>query len=497
MFAVDLGASGGKCFSGTLEDSTFTLEEVHRFDHEGVSFFTPDRDAKVSERTFWDDTLLYGNIVEALRSYRRDISDTIDSIGVDTWGADGCFMNDDGEMLGKMYCYRDHRLDNMVEVVKSRMDPRRVYEITGIHFQPFNVSNQLCWFAEHRADLLRPGCFYLPVPSLQYFNFGGCRCVDSAWASVTQLMDAHTKAWSPEIMDALGIPAEVLPEIVEPGAVIGELHQPLAEAIGLNRAKLVATASHDTACAFAAAPAEDVSTALIISSGTWSLVGKLVPQPITNTAALNANLSNEGGVGNVRLLRNCMGTWLIQELRRVWAIADGKPLPWPEIEAMAAQAPAFATLIDPDAPGFFNPSDMEAEIARFCKDSGQDVPPDRAGFVRAVYESLAMKYRMVNEKICEVAGNPNTVVHIVGGGSKDKLLNQFTADSLGLPVLAGPEEATAVGNFMVQAMGLGAIDSMAAVQPIVKAAFPITRFDPQDTAAWDQAYGRFRGLCGI
>jgi len=494
LFAIDLGASGGKCFAGTFADGAFSLQEVHRFEHEAASLFIPDEDGRLVERTYWDDILIYRNILAGLRAYRRNVSDRLDSLGLDTWGADGHFMSAEGELLGKVYCYRDHRLDTMIAQVKARIEPRRMYQLTGIHFQPFNVSNQLHWFVNNRRDLLRPGCFYLPIPSLFYYYLSGVRVVDSSWASVTQLMDARLKAWSPEILGRLEIPSEVMPDIVAPGTVVGELLAPVAELVGLNRAKLVAVASHDTASAFAAAPVANPAQALIVSSGTWSLVGKLVPEPITSDKAMAANLSNEGGIGNVRFLKNCMGTWLVQELRRLWAAADGREMSWEEITALARQAPAFHALIDPDDPSFYNPPNMERAIADFCGRKGEPVPPDRGSALRTVYESLALKYRFVNAQICEASATTTRVVNIVGGGSRNDLLNQFTADAMGLPVQAGPEEATAVGNFMVQALGLGLIDSMADVLPIVQRAFVIREYAPRDPDAWERAYARFRRI---
>lgn len=491
LLAVDLGASGGKSFVGTFEDGSFSMEELHRFAHEGVPFFLPGKDGTVSERAHWDDVLLYDNIVKGLQAYKRDVSDQLDSIGVDTWGADGCFVNEDGETLGKIYCYRDHRLDTMIDEVKAKMDPSRVYEITGTHFQPFNLSNQMLWFVTRRKDLLRPGCFYLPIPSVFYYYLGGARQVDSSWASVTQLMDARSKQWSTEMFEALGLPLEVMPEIVEPGADLGCIQEPLANFVGLNPAKLIAVASHDTASAFASAPIKNPDEALIISSGTWSLVGKLIPDPITDQAAMDVNISNEGGIGNIRFLKNCMGTWIVQELRRVWRIADGREMPWEEITKLASEAQAFGSFIDPDDKGFYNPSNMEEAIAEYCKSTNQAVPADRGACLRTVYESLALKYRLVNEQICGACGRRTTVVNIVGGGCKNEMLNQFTADAMNMPVLAGPEEATAVGNLMVQAMGLRLIGSMQDAQPIIKQAFPIKEYQPKENSDWEKAYERF------
>jgi rhamnulokinase len=494
LFAVDLGASGGKCFVGTFADGTFSMDEIHRFAHDGMDLYLPDRKGHVTQRTVWDDTFIYRNIVTGLQAFRRDVAGQLDSIGIDTWGADGALMNADGDMLSKMYCYRDHRLDSMIDAVKARVDPARIYAVTGIHFQPFNLSNQLLWLVQNRPALLASVARFLPVSSLFYYFLGGEQKVDSSWASITQLMDAREGAWSDELLAGLGIPATILPQIVAPGSSMGMLHAELATALDLNRVPLTATAAHDTASAFAAAPVSNPDEALIISSGTWSLVGKLIPEPITSTAAMEAGISNEGGVGNVRLLKNCMGTWLVQELRRVWKIADGREMSWPEMDALSDAAPAFAALIDPDDASFYNPDNMDAAIAAFCQRTGQVVPADRGSMLRTVYESLALKYRFVNEQICEVSGTQSTVINIVGGGSNNKRLNQFTADALGLPVLAGPMEGTAVGNFMVQAVGVGIIASIEAAQPVIRAAFPIREYPPGDTTPWQKAYATFTAL---
>ena len=494
VLAVDLGASGGKCFVGTFEENGFAMEEIHRFAHEGVSFHIADRNGDLAERTFWDELFIYQNIITGLQEYVRKIANTLDSIGIDTWGSDGHFLTQDGDMLGKVYCYRDHRLDDMIEKVKARIPAERVNEITGIHFQPFNISNQLLWFATNRKELLMPGCGFLPIPTLFYYYLCGVKVVDSTWASVTQLMDAKTRQWSDELLERLEIPREVMPRIVAPGTVLGNLLGPIATSVGVNPAKLIAVGSHDTASAFASAPVEDTDDALIISSGTWSIVGKLIDQPITSDKALGANLSNEGGIGNVRLLKNCMGTWLAQELRRVWRIADGQETGWDELNKMAEQAAPFAALIEPDHPSFYNPDNMETAITELCTRTGQTPPQTRGSFLRTVYESLALKYRQVNEDICAVTGKPSKIVHIVGGGSKNLMLNQFTANALNVDLMAGPEEATAVGNIMVQALGLGIINSLSEALPVIKQAFPLKHYQPREPQLWDQAYSRFQDI---
>ncbi len=496
LFAVDLGASGGKCFVGIFEDGGFRMEEVHRFAYEGASFFLPDRTAKVIERTCWDDTFIYQQIVKGLQAAGREYGGRLDGIGIDTWGADGQILTADGDALGKMYCYRDHRLDTMCDEVKARMDAARVYEITGNHFQPFNQSNQLLWVATRRPELLKRASIYLPVPALFYYYLGGCTCIDSTFASVTQMMDAKSGRWSREMLKALGIPGKLMPAIVKPGTKIGTLQAGLAKLCGLNAVDLLAVGSHDTASAFAAAPVRNTATALIISSGTWSLVGKLIKKPITTAEAMAKGLSNEGGIGNTRFLKNCMGTWIVQELLRVWEIADGKRMSWEEVDTITPAARAFTAFIDPDDKRFYNPENMEQAVVSFISGSGQSALNGRGEILRCVYESLALKYRNVNEQINAVTGTTTDVVHIVGGGSNNTLLNQFTANSTGMAVMAGPKEATAVGNIMVQAIGAGIIPNLKKSMPYIKSAFPITKFEPQDTAAWNAAYDRFVKLLG-
>ncbi|MGD0724770.1 MAG: rhamnulokinase family protein [Spirochaetia bacterium] len=492
VMAVDLGASGGKCFAGLFDDNGFALQEIHRFSHEPAVLHVADRTGRVEERSVWNDLLIYAHIVEGLRACRREVGSTVDSIGIDTWGADGVFVTEDGVTLGPMYCYRDHRLDGMIDQVKARVDARRLYEITGIHFQPFNLSNQLLWFMNNRPGLVRKDVRFLPAPTLFSYYLGGVTAVDSSWASVTQLMDARRKKWSREVLRALGIPARVMPPIVEPGSIVGELRAGLAESVGLNTARIVAVGSHDTASAYAAAPVGAAAHALIISSGTWSLVGKLLRRPITGPEAMAANFSNEGGIGNIRFLKNCMGTWLVQELRRVWRARDGREMEWEELNRLTEQGAPFAAFIDPDDPGFFNPHDMEEAITGFCRRTGQQPPADRGTLLRTIYESLALKYRMVGEQVAAVSGKPNKVIHIVGGGSRNNFLNQLTANACGLKVIAGPEEATAVGNAMVQAVALGLIAKLSDAQAMIRSAFSIKEFAPRDRETWDRTYEKYR-----
>ncbi len=494
VIAMDLGASGGKCFAGLFDDNGFSLREIHRFSHEATVLHLADHTGKVESRSFWNDLLIYDNLVAGLRAYRREIGATADSVGVDTWGSDGALVNDDGVLMGPMYCYRDHRLDGMIDQVKARIDAGRLYGITGIHFQPFNISNQLLWLARNRPEQLKRGMHFLPAPTLFSWYLGGVTDIDSSWASVTQLMDAHKRKWSREVLKTLGVPSRIMPRIVPPGTVVGELSAALAESTGLNRAKIVAVGSHDTASAYAAAPISSTATSIIISSGTWSLVGKLLRKPITTPDAMAENMSNEGGIGNVRFLKNCMGTWLVQELRRAWRAQDGREMDWEELNHLTERGTPFAVSIDPDDPGFFNPPNMEEAIVAFCKRTGQQPPADRGTMLRSVYESLALKYRSVVESIARVSGTENRVIHIVGGGSRNVFLNQLTANACGLKVIAGPEEATAVGNAMAQALALGVIRRMSDAKPLIRGAFPIKEYTPRDHDTWEKAWESYRKI---
>jgi sugar (pentulose or hexulose) kinase len=491
IMAIDLGNSGGKCFVGTFAGDSFRLEEVNRFDNEGVPFFLTDRNGKMVERIYWDDTHLYRNIINGLLRYRREYSDHLDSIGIDTWGPDGQFITHDGEMVGKVYSYRDHRLDEMIDELTSRIDAYRIYEITGTQFQPFNISNQLLWFMLNRSYLLQPGYRFLPMPTIFSYYLGNVQKIDTTWASVTQLMDARTKNWSEEILQKLGIPSNILPEIVPPGTLLGKLSGPVAHLTGLNTANLYSVGSHDTASAFAAAPVEEETEALIISSGTWSLIGKLVPEPITTRQALEANISNEGGIENIRCLKNCMGLWIVQELRRTWREMDGKKLEWDEMIRLVENAPPFSSFIDPDNTLFYNQKNMEAAVAEYCKKTEQKIPKDRGTYLRVVYESLALKYRVVAEEIDHITGKKHKMVQIVGGGCRNETLNQFTADALDSTVCAGPADATAIGNIMVQAMGMGIIEKLPYAVPLIKQEFPLKTYTPKNSSLWNKAYKQF------
>lgn len=494
MLAVDLGNSGGKSFFGEFKDGKLYFEEIDRFSNEPVSFYLMEENGTRIERLFWDDLYLYRKILNSLKGYKRKYGPHLDSIGIDTWGPDGQFINKNGELLGRIYCYRDHRLDRMIEKLTSMIPAQKLYEITGVQFQPFNISNQLLWFVQNRAYMLDKCARYLPLPTIFYYFLGSGHAVDSTWASATQLMDVRTKQWSAEIFAQLGIPLETMPKIVRPGTKIGDLSESIASDLEVNRARLTAVCSHDTASAFTAAPIQNDEESLVISSGTWSLIGKMVGDPITTPEAMDANFSNEGGLNSIRFLKNCMGLWIVQELRRIWRKRDRKEMSWEEAVRLLKKAKPFTAYIDPDSRAFYNPRDMEASIVHFCKKTSQEVPIDRGAILRIVFESLALKYRVVNEKLERITRMRNNVAFIVGGGSRNEPLNQFTANALGIPVYAGPEEATALGNILVQALALGVLNTREEMNEMVTNTCRIRRYSPENTALWNKKYQRFQQI---
>lgn len=489
--AIDLGSSMGKCFYSEIRNKKLVFEEINRFENEPVALFLKEKDESRVERLFWNDIYLYRNILNSFRIYSREFGGTLDSIGIDTWGLDGQFVNKNGELIGNIYCYRDHRLDNMIDKLTKKVDAKKIYEITGVHFQPFNISNQFLWFLQNRKYILEISARFLPLPTIFNYFLGSEYVVDSTWASATQLMNIRTNDWSQELLEQLEIPIEILPQIVNPGTQIGVLAAPIAASIGLNRARIVAVCSHDTASAFTAVPIKNKDDSLIISSGTWSVIGKLISSPITTHEAFTANFSNEGNQSSTSFLKNCMGLWIVQELRRSWRERDGQAISWAQAVRMIRKARPFTAVIDPDAQSFYNPKNMEEAIAHYCRKTRQTVPNDRGTYLRIVLESLALKYRVINDEIESITNNHNKYVFIVGGGSRNELLNQFAANALGIPVYAGPAEASALGNIFSQAIALGILKTKEEMNTIVEDTCAIRKYTPKNTTLWSTKYRAF------
>ena len=484
--AIDLGAESGRGLLGRFDGEILTLEELHRF---------PNGPVRMGETLFWDLPRLWDEVKMALRQAAAACP-TLDGVGVDTWGVDFGLLGRGDTLLGNPVHYRDARTEGMMEAAFARISRERIYEITGLQFLPFNTIFQLLAMRQADSPLLEVAETLLMMPDLFGWLLTGRRAGERTDASTTQLLDPRTGTWSDELCTALDLPRSILPELIEPGTELGPLAQSVADELRIGRLPVMATAGHDTASAVAAVPAtgrSDPPDWCYLSSGTWSLLGVEVPRPIINATTLKYNFTNEGGVRGTTRLLNIMGLWLVQECRRTWA-RSGRDLTYEQLIPQAEAARPFAALVDPDDASFLAPGDMPARLAAFCQKTGQPVPRDEGAFVRCCLESLALKYRWGIERLEAILGTTIKTIHVVGGGTKNALLCQFTADACGRPVHAGPIEATAIGNILLQATGRGRIGTLAELRQVVARSFPVTVYEPRDPGAWDEAAGRFAGL---
>ncbi|MCK4820691.1 rhamnulokinase, partial [bacterium] len=366
--AFDIGASGGKFSVGIFDGGKFFVKEIYRFLNGPIDLYLKagTEDPPV-HKMYWNDLSLYDEIMTGLKKLKSSGIDNLDSLGIDTWGTDGELFTEGGEIIGRVHNYRDHRLDNIRDELFKIISEKELFELTGVPSCPFNEVNQLFWLAKYRPNILKTAGFFLPIASIFYYYLSGVRICEYTWVSTTQLIDPWKKDWCGKIFEKLKIPVSIMPDIVMPGTRIGFLHRELAEEIKLNEFEIIATATHDTACAFAAAPIESEKDTMIISSGTWSLVGKLIPSPVVNDEVYKNHFGNQGGIENIMLIKNIMGTWIVQELRRIWKEEDKKEMSWDEIVEMAGKGKRFFAFIDPDKDLFYNPQDMEKAIKEFCK----------------------------------------------------------------------------------------------------------------------------------
>jgi rhamnulokinase len=503
--ALDLGAESGRGLLGQFDGERLTLDEVHRF---------PNGPVRMLRTLHWDLPRLFDEIKTALRRVAAT-NRALDGVGVDTWGVDFGLIGRNETLLGNPVHYRDARTEGMLEAAFQRVGRERIYEITGLQFLQFNTLYQLLALRLSDSPLLEVAETFLMMPDLIGWLLTGRRLGERTNASTTQLLDPRTGLWSDELCTALNLPRSIFPELVEPGTELGPLWPALADEVGLSsssqRLSVLVPATHDTASAVAAVPVvRSASTGAAavdgvgppdwcyLSSGTWSLLGVEVPQPVITAETLRVNLTNEGGVaGTTRLLKNIMGLWLVQECRRTWA-RQGRDYSYDELLKRAQAARPFAALVDPDDAAFLSPGDMPSRLAACCTRTGQEPPADEGGFVRTALESLALKYRWTIERLEAILGTTIRTIHVVGGGTRNTLLCQFTADACGRVVHAGPVEATAAGNVLLQAMARGRIGTLADARAIVARSFPVTVYEPRPTeaAAWADAHGRFARLVG-
>ncbi len=481
--AFDLGASSGRAVVGSFDGQRLTLEEVHRFANGPVT-----RDGHLH----WDIDALFEEIRRGL-SRCRDKAARLEGIGIDTWGVDYGLLSEDGTLLGLPYHYRDSRNDGMMEAAFARVPRDELYARTGIQFLPFNTLFQLLADKAMHPALLDAAQTLLFMPDLLSYRLTGLRRSEHSIASTSQAYDAATGQWDTELLERLGLPTRILPDVAPAGSVVGPLLPALADAAGLGSVPVIAPACHDTGSAVAAVPAEGERWAYI-SSGTWSLLGAELPAPIRTPQALAYNFTNEGGVGGtIRFLTNVAGLWLVQECQRTWA-QRGDDRSFAELTALAEAATPRTAFVDPDDPRFAAPGDMPARIQAFCRQTNQPVPQSVGEIVRCALESLALKYRVCLERLEALIGHSVDVLHVVGGGVHNTLLCQLTADTTGRPVIAGPAEATAAGNVMVQALARGRVRSLAEIRAVIRRSTALKRYESASPGVWDEAYARFGRL---
>lgn len=482
VVAVDLGAESGRVILGRYDGRRASLEEAHRF---------ANGPREVGGTLRWDAQGLWRQIREGFAKAATQLApgERIDSVGVDTWGVDYGLLDVGGNLLDDPVCYRDPRTKGTLVEAIGRVGRERLYRASGNQLMEVNTVYQLLAEVLGGGERLARAHRLLMIPDLFHYLLCGRAVVEYTNATTTGAYDVARGRWAIELLDQLGIPTELLPEVVDAGTDLGPLLPGVVDGAGLAATRVVAPGSHDTASAVVSVPFEDPAAAYI-SSGTWSLVGVETAAPVISEAALRANLTNEGGVlGTIRLLRNCMGLWLLQECRRQWR-REGHEYAYAELVAMAAEAPG-RSVVNPDHPDFVTPGNMPGRIRAYCERTGQPVPEDVPAIARCVLDSLALRYRMAFEDLSAVSGRLISQVHIVGGGARNILLNQLTADVAGLPVVTGPVEATAFGNVLVQLYALGELTSLEEMRAVVKASGRPELVEPRHNEQYGGLYGRF------
>jgi rhamnulokinase len=481
--AFDLGAESGRAVLGKLDGGRLSVRELHRF---------PNTPVRLFGHYHWNIFTLFEEMKKAMKACAAEVPSGPASIGVDTWGVDFGLLARDGSILGLPFCYRDLRTQGVMEEFLKLVPPEELYEATGIQFMPFNTLFQIYSMVRDHSPVLDAASDLLFMPDLMNYFLTGKKASEFTMATTSQIFDPRKRTWSRGLFQAMGLSKRLLQDVLEPGTVLGPLLPDLARETGLKDIPVVATASHDTGAAVAAVPAKGRNWAYI-SSGTWSLVGVEERAPIITREALERNFTNEGGVaGTIRFLKNVTGLWLIQQCRKAWERT--RAYSYDELTRLAAAATPFQALIDPDAPEFLHPPDMPEAVRAYCRKTRQAPPASEASLVRSIFESLALKYRLVIDQMENVVGQPIERVHIIGGGSQNRLLCQFAANATGRPVSAGPAEATAVGNILVQAMALKSVGSHDDLRKIVRESFEPLDYEPRQDKAWHEAFNRFRTI---
>ena len=483
MLALDLGAESGRAMLGRFDSETLQLAEIHRF---------PNGPVHLPDGLHWDVLRLWNEIKNGIALALREHAPDLSSIGIDTWAVDFCLLDRQGNLLSNPHHYRDSRTDGMLAEAFRRVPRAEIFEQTGIQFLQINSLYQLLALATGNSPVLDIAHTFLTIPDLLNYWLTGQAVCEFSNATTTQCYNPREGNWAVEMLERLDIPAHIFPRIVDPGTDLGPLLPYVSEETGSRPRTgptVIAPACHDTGSAVVAVPAVAPNFAWI-SSGTWSVVGTEVPTPVINESSLRYNFTNEGGAcGTFRFSRNVMGLWLVQECRRTWA-HQGEPHSYDELTEMAAQAEPFLCVIDPDHGEFFKPGDMPGRIREYCRATGQSVPESKGALLRCALEGIALKYRWVLEQLEKMQESRLEPLYIVGGGTQNRLLSQFTADAVDRQVITGPVEATATGNILMQMMALGLIGSILEGRQVVRRSFSLSTYEPGSRLGWDEAYAR-------
>jgi rhamnulokinase len=481
--ACDIGAESGRLMLGTLRDNRLSVEEIHRF---------PNGPTTVNGSLRWDVLRMFDELKTGLaKAAKRNIP--IAGLSCDSWGVDYVLVRGDEPVLAAPFHYRDARTDGMMDRAFEVVPAGEVYAETGVQFLSFNTLYQLLSDSRLRPDVLGVASHFLLMGDFFNFLFSGVARAEESIASTTQLFRPGDRQWSSSLIERFNLPPRIFPQVIPSGTVLGRLRPEIAAEVGLPGISVVASCSHDTGAAVAAVPAEGDDWGYL-SSGTWSLLGVERQAPLISSSSRKFGFTNEVGYGGtIRFLKNIIGLWLVQECRRTWA-REGSDFSYDALASMAGGAAPFSAFIDPADPRFGKPGDMPARIREFCQETGQKPPATPGETIRCILESLALLYRHTIAMLEETTGRQVRTLHIVGGGSRNGLLNQCTANATGRTVVAGPDECTAIGNILVQSIGLGHTASLAAARNIVRDSVPLTRFLPADAGAWDRMYRKFLSL---
>jgi len=487
LLAFDIGASSGRAIVGTLNDNKLVLDEIYRFPNGGIR-----KDGSL----LWNISDIYTEIVNGLKKYVIKYGNRVDGIGIDTWGVDFVFLDKNDELIRPCYHYRDSRTKGMLNYMFEKVPKEDIFKDTGIQFMEINTSTQLYSLIHDDSPQLARSETFLMIPDYLNYLLCGKKCSEYSIATTSQLFNPNMFDWSQKLIEKLGLKFKLFQKIVPSGSVLGELREEIAQAVGLNEdTNIIAPACHDTGSAIAAVPVDmrmyESGEWAYLSSGTWSLLGVEINKPIINDKSLEFNFTNEGGVENtIRFLKNVTGLWIIQECKKEWK-KQGLEHTWEHIISCASEAKPFQCFINPDDPLFHNPPNMIKAIQSYCEMSDQIYPKTIGEVSRVIFESLAFRYKQVTESMEKITNKKVKILYIIGGGSSNQLLNQFTANSLNIPIKAGPIEATAIGNILIQAKAIGLINKLDELRNIVIRSFPITDYYPEDVRNWMKGYEKY------